>query len=409
MTMQLADTSAELDARSAEERAAVEAAEASTIVVWRGERLAYRDVPARIEAISGRAARNALSTAFQEAVAAINPLRERWYGARVAAARELGFDDLAALHEATCGYRLDELVAEVQRFVFESETVYFAALRRYLALIDIELGDASEADVAHILRGGGFGAWFDVRDLPRVTERLAVDLGLRPRAETSVSDGGYAAYAASLRQLGATVASTDGAGRPVDPSVAEGAGLLFERLLLSDPWLEHALGIPDQEVPVVADFLAFGALYRLRRQAATLFYELRLHRGEESALAQAYYSGTIGLLTGTRAPESDYLVGIGDGFASATSFRASSLAGLLRTALEARHGNGWWREAAAGEMLRQAFGNAATLRADDVVAQLGYNRLDWRPVLRQVRTQLIGEMSGYGGPNITTRAGTRKV
>jgi hypothetical protein len=45
----------------------------------------------------------------------------------------------------------------------------------------------------------------------------------------------------------------------------------------------------------------------------------------------------------------------------------------------------------------------------DVVAQLGYDRLDWRPVLRQIRTLLIGEMSGYGGPNITTRAGTRKV
>ena len=46
---------------------------------------------------------------------------------------------------------------------------------------------------------------------------------------------------------------------------------------------------------------------------------------------------------------------------------------------------------------------------EDVVAHLGYDHLDWRPVLRQIRAQLIGEMSGYGGPNITTRAGTRKV
>ena len=46
---------------------------------------------------------------------------------------------------------------------------------------------------------------------------------------------------------------------------------------------------------------------------------------------------------------------------------------------------------------------------EDVVARLGYDPLDWRPVLRQIRTRLIGEMSGYGGPNITTRAGTRKV
>jgi hypothetical protein len=44
-----------------------------------------------------------------------------------------------------------------------------------------------------------------------------------------------------------------------------------------------------------------------------------------------------------------------------------------------------------------------------VVASLGYDHLDWRPVLRQIRAQLIGEMSGYGGPNITTRAGSRKV
>ena len=409
MTMQLADVTAELDARSAQERAAIEAAEASAVVIWRGDRLAYRDVPARIEAIPGRAARNALSAAYQEAVAAINPLRERWYGARVAAARQLGFDDLAALHEATSGYRLAKLVAEVQRFVFESETVYFAALRRYLALIDIELGDATEADVAYILRGAGFSAWFDVRDLPRISERLTSDLALGAPAEIVTPGIGYAAFGARLRELGTTLAAASAAGQPVDPSVPQAAGLLFERLLLSDAWLEHGLGIPDEEVPVVADFLAFAALYRLRRQAAMLFYEQRLHRGEESTLAQAYYSGTIGLLTGTLAPESDYLTGIGDGFESATAFRASSLAGALRTAVEAKHGLGWWREPAAGEMLRHALGNGAALRADDVVAQLGYNRLDWRPVLRQVRTQLIGEMSGYGGPNITTRAGTRKV
>jgi hypothetical protein len=52
-------------------------------------------------------------------------------------------------------------------------------------------------------------------------------------------------------------------------------------------------------------------------------------------------------------------------------------------------------------------GSAAGI--DDAVAELGYDAWDWRPVLRQIRTRLIGEMSGYGGPNITTRAGTRKV
>lgn len=410
MTIQSSTAIAELDTRSADERAVVEAAEESAIVIWRGERLSYRDVPARIAEIPGRAARNALSASYQEAVAAINPLRERWYGARVAAARQLGFDDLATLHESTAGYRLDELAADVQRFVLESETVYFAALRRYLALIDIELGDNSEADVAHILRGGGFGTWFDARDLPRIVERLADDLHVSPPVGLIADDdGGYGTYAAALRRFG-TALAMDGVGDTIaDPAVPEGLGLLFERLLLDDVWLEQRLGVPGAEIPVVADFLAFGALYRLRRASAMLFYELRLHRGEEATLAQAYYSGTIGLLTGARAPESDYLASIGEGFESAAFMRASSLAGALRMSLEAKHGREWWREPAAGETLQQALRRAASSRADDVAAHLGYNQFDWRPVLRQVRTQLIGEMSGYGGPNITTRAGTRKV
>ena len=93
----------------------------------------------------------------------------------------------------------------------------------------------------------------------------------------------------------------------------------------------------------------------------------------------------------------------------AAALGASDLAGGLRTWLEARHGRGWWRDPAAGASLQELWSHGSGWSARDVVAHLGYNAVDWRPVLRQVRTQLIGEMSGYGGPNITTRAGTRKV
>jgi hypothetical protein len=82
-----------------------------------------------------------------------------------------------------------------------------------------------------------------------------------------------------------------------------------------------------------------------------------------------------------------------------------SLSGWLR----ANHGEAWWTTAGAGAALRDLWSQGQPWDVHDVVAQLGYDRLDWRPVLRQIRTLLIGEMSGYGGPNITTRAGTRKV
>lgn len=411
MTIQAATSIAEIDARTRAERDAVTAAEESAIVVWRGDRLPYRSVPGRIAEIPGRAARNALAAAHQEATEAINPLRERWYAARVAAARELGFENLAALRDATAGDRLDDIAIEAQRFGFESETVYFAALRRYLALIDIELGDATQADLAHILRGAGFAAWFDRRDLPRLLERVAADLGLQLPPGVGLSDeGGYRAFSSALSGLGQSFAGKAASGQPDADSVAMRAyGLLFERLLLDDAWLEERLGVPEDEIPVVADFLAFSALYRLRREMALLLYGLRLHRGVEAPLARAYYSGMIGLLTGAMAPESEYLAQLGTGFDSAAALRASDLAGGLRTWLEARHGRAWWREPAAGASLQEIWSHGSEWSARDVVAHLGYNAVDWRPVLRQVRTQLIGEMSGYGGPNITTRAGTRKV
>jgi hypothetical protein len=82
------------------------------------------------------------------------------------------------------------------------------------------------------------------------------------------------------------------------------------------------------------------------------------------------------------------------------------LAGQLIEALESRYGTTWWRDGAADELASAVASASSTA---DALAQLGYDALDWRPVLRQIRTRLIGEMSGYGGPNITTRAGTRKV
>jgi len=66
----------------------------------------------------------------------------------------------------------------------------------------------------------------------------------------------------------------------------------------------------------------------------------------------------------------------------------------------------WYSDPEAIPLIERV--GAASSLADTLV-ELGYDALDWRPVLRQIRTRLIGEMSGYGGPNITTRAGTRKV
>jgi hypothetical protein len=147
-------------------------------------------------------------------------------------------------------------------------------------------------------------------------------------------------------------------------------------------------------------------VWRIRRLVAELHYELRLFTSDEPAIQRAYYAGIVGHTTGVAVAEEGYLTGLEAPFASARKLESAMLAGMLVDTLEQRHGLRWWREPASAQLVEKV-GNSSS--RDDALAELGYDALDWRPVLRQIRTRLIGEMSGYGGPNITTRAGTRKV
>ena len=423
----------------------IEVAEAQAAVIWRGERIPYRQVPNRAADIANRIERNALYDSYLEAVEAINPLREEKLATARTAVSDLGYADVPAMVAATAGFDPDALAGEMRLFLAESETVYFAALRRFLADIDIEQGDASRIDLEHIIRGEGWDRWFEAhRMLPAFRATLAglgididaqpsIMLDLQPRPQKSARAfyapvnvpndvrlviqprGGWDDYAALLHEGGHAehFAHVDPA-LPVpwrllgDNSLTEGYGLLFERLVGEPTWLRHIIGMPDDDAAGFADFNAFWYLRGLRGLAAALLYQLNLHRGEDLAIAREEYAGMLGLTLGVRYPQQAYLE-IDDNLYVARYARAAMVAGSLSTWLQSNGGKAWWDSRENGDALKRSWARGQEWNAQDVVAHLGYDHLDWRPVLRQIRTQLIGEMSGYGGPNITTRAGTRKV
>ena len=162
----------------------IEVAEAQAVIIWQGEPIPYRQVPNRAADIANRIARNALYDSYLEAVEAINPLREEKLAAVREAVRGLGYADVPAMVAATAGFDPDALAAEMRLFLAESETVYFAALRRFLAEIDIEQGDASKVDLEHVIRGEGWDRWFEAhRMLPafRATlNGLGIDIDAQP-------------------------------------------------------------------------------------------------------------------------------------------------------------------------------------------------------------------------------------
>ena len=424
---------------------AVGTAEATAVVIWRGETIPYRSLRNRISEISGRAERNGLFASYVEAEEAINPLRRERFERMGAVARDLGYADYVELIKTTRGFDPDALGAEIRDFLAESETPYFAALRRFLARIEIEQGDASLADGWYLMRGSGWDNWFDGRKMLGVLEATLRGIGIELRGQAGATldvearpnkaprpfvaivnapgdvrlviqpHGGWDDYGAVLHEAGHLEHFLHVDPRlPIsqrelgDASVTEGYAMTFERLLAEPQWLSEQLGMPPDHAIAFADFYSLYHLVTMRSLAAKHLQELRMHRGGDDALHRATYAGLAGLLTGVREPEERYLL-IDDGMYAASYLRCFMLDAALTDYLIAHHGPAWWRSAAAGETLRRAWSRGQEWNAEQVVAHLGYSSLDWRPVVRQIRAKLIGEMSGYGGPNITTRAGTRKV
>ena len=365
---------------------AIEAAERDAVVLWRGERIPFATLPARIARTDGRTERDGIYAGWLEVLEAINP----HYEARLAHWRmAAGAGGVQHLARTLAGGRdLEELSLELERLSIASETVYFAALRRYLALIDIEQGDATVADLWHVARGAAWGHWFGQREL----DRAAADVG-RVIAADAHGEGWRSAEA------GLT-------GSPDGTAPARAAAEVYGTLAGDPAWLSSALRMDDDEIASFADFVAFVRLWRMRRSLSMTHYELRLYASDDTALQRAYFSGIVGHATGVEVPEAAYLHDVGRPFSSVADLERTMLAGAMSTVVEHRFGSRWWSDAGARELLAEL---AAAPTTEDALAQLGYDALDWRPVLRQIRTRLIGEMSGYGGPNITTRAGTRKV
>ncbi len=154
------------------------ASEASAVVMWRGEAIPYRSVWHRATEIGNRAERNALAASYVEAVEAINPLRSERLERVKQAVEQLGYESVPAAVRDTAGFDPHELAAEQRAFLAESETVYYAALRRHLAEIDIEQGDAARVDLDRVLRGAGWDSWFPARGMVPALGRTLAGMGI---------------------------------------------------------------------------------------------------------------------------------------------------------------------------------------------------------------------------------------
>lgn len=147
---------------------------------------------------------------------------------------------------------------------------------------------------------------------------------------------------------------------------AEAFAYLFEDLVEDPIWLEEQTGLTGERLATYLYATSAQKLFRLRRAAGQLLYQLELRRrgGEEGpALFVTHLSRAYGIqLTAEDAER--HLVELEDFYESADEFRAWFLAAQLQNQLKARFGPRWWASAEAGAFLREqwAHGNARSGR-----------------------------------------------
>ncbi|MBI3963091.1 MAG: hypothetical protein HY335_10075, partial [Deinococcus sp.] len=168
-----------------------------------------------------------------------------------------------------------------------------------------------------------------------------------------------------------------------DASLSEAYAFLFDNLLAAEAWLHDVLGQRRQR-----EFLRFERLYKVfmvRRYCGKLLFELELHRSGDNLepLGEAY-RGLLNSATGVENATSRFLEDLDDHFYSAQYLRAWIAEAQLRRHLEARYGETWFEDPAAGEFLAGLWRQGTSLDVVDLVRLAGSQELGIAPLLEEV-------------------------
>jgi hypothetical protein len=168
-----------------------------------------------------------------------------------------------------------------------------------------------------------------------------------------------------------------------DNSVTEGFAFLVEHLTEDPAWLAATLGVTDAEE--YAGYVRASKLVFLRRYAAKLSYELQLHGGERPLSEMPdTYAGLLGDALELEWPARTWLSDVDPGFYAANYLRAWAFETRLRKLLRERFGREWFMQTAAGDLLREIWSEGQRLDADELLAQVTGERIDFGVMLEEV-------------------------
>lgn len=352
----------------------------------------------------------------------LTPVATEMLGEHHRLARELGWASYQAMSEELSGIDLGALGAQTAAFLAATRAAYPGVAGPAIETsTGVGFGDLRRSDLPRFFRApehdGAFpadrliasfedtmtGLGIDVARQPNVFVDVERRRGKSPRAfcaPVRVPDevhlvvppiGGRDDYFALLHEAGHTQHYAH-----VDPglawefralgdnSVTEGFAFLFDHLVEDPEWLARRLEIEDA-AGLAAHARAQQLVY-MRRYAAKLGYELRLHGDGFSGLeeAGAGYASALSDALEVRWPAATFLTDVDPGFYAACYLRAWALESHLRRMLRERFGPAWFDEPEAGETLRGLWSGGQRLDADELLAEITGEELDFGAMLGEL-------------------------
>jgi hypothetical protein len=351
----------------------------------------------------------------------LNPLHRQTIERAQELALELGWDSYRAMYEELKGIDLEALQRQTRAFTEATDGRYRELVEpQVVEQTGIGFDRLRRSDLPYFFRAKGYDALFPPERLTEAFERTLSGLGIELEAQPNVHldleqrkrksprafcapvrvpdevylviprKGGRDDYSALFHEGGHTehYANVD-AGLPFefrylgDNSVTEGFAFLFEHLVEDPTWLETMLGIRD--AGSYLEYSRASKLVFLRRYAAKLDYELELHSGRRPLDEMAgLYARLLSDAVGVEWPAVSFMSDVDEGYYCANYLRAWAFETQLRGHLRERFGAEWFQRPEAGELLRSLWREGQRLNADELLAQLNGERLDFRVMLDEV-------------------------
>ncbi len=396
--------------------------EQRAVVTVAGQEIPYLETPIRLANSADRAFRMDLDRARAAlASAQLNPLRKDRFGLEHDLIRSHGYRDYVDGASHLSGIDLDGLGAAARAFLDESADMYVDNLGR---LAERRLGrgarDLERADVPWVFRADSFDAAFPSNRLLSTASKQMSELGLdatqggrvrfdtddrvgkQPRAfcaPVRVPDevylvlrprGGHTDYRTFWHELGhamhfaSVAADRSFAARWLgDNSVTEGFAMLWDHVTLLPEWLADYTDLSPTACRDLTFELSVNELYMVRRYAAKLLYELRLHRSDLDTVGE-YYADLLSSATGFRYTADDYLLDVDPWFYSARYLRAWQLEATLASTLTERFDVDWFRNPAAGTVVHSLMARGQADAADVLALETAEQALTFGPILRRL-------------------------